>query len=255
MSAIKKSNEYVKESGAEIARIKRLLKKIKFDIEINLIRGHENNIGEYRRNPTKHLIKNCDARARIKRENIEIEESENNIKWYGNYALTRNNVAQIQSTNAVLRMIDAQEEELRYAKKKYGYKVDFIDLEARNTFSVNKVTTSMIKCANGFNYYGLRHAMINNNMIEANCPRCNQVETWDHVVWCSDTVRLRREFITELLLELLAERNEEVSIDNIMAFGEDIVQYLEYEEDEEEYETSQWLIGMKELFRGYVVKV
>ena len=80
MSAIKKSNEYAKESGAEITRIKRLLKKIKFDVEINLIRGHENNIGEYRRNPTKHLIKNCDARARIKRENIEIEESENNIK-------------------------------------------------------------------------------------------------------------------------------------------------------------------------------
>ena len=80
MSAIKKSNEYAKESGAEIARIKRLLKKIKFDIEIKLIRGHKNNIGEYRRNPTKHLIKNCDTKARIKRENIEKEEIEKNIK-------------------------------------------------------------------------------------------------------------------------------------------------------------------------------
>ena len=57
MSATKKSKEYAKESGAEIARIKRILKKIKFDVEIKLIKGHENNIGEYRRNPTKHLIK------------------------------------------------------------------------------------------------------------------------------------------------------------------------------------------------------
>ena len=79
----------------------------------------------------------------------------------------------MRSTNAVLRMIDAQEEELRHAKKKYGYKVDFIDLEARNMFSANKVITSMIKCTNSFNHYGLRHTMINNNMIEANCSRCN----------------------------------------------------------------------------------
>ena len=69
--------------------------------------------------------------------------------------------------------------------------------------------------------------MINENLIEANCPRCNQIETWDHIVQCSDTVGLRREFITELLLDLVAEKNDEVSIDNIMSFGEDIVRYLE----------------------------
>ena len=35
---------------------------------------------------------------------------------------------------------------------------------------------------------------------------------------------------------------------------EDILQYLENEE-EEEYETNQYLIGMQELFRGYIVVV
>jgi len=173
ISAIKKSNEYAKESGVEIARIKRILKRIKFDVEIKLIPGHGNNIGSYRDNPLKHLIKKCDERARRKRENIELEEARDNIKYYGNYVLSKNDIVQMRSTNAVLRIVDAMEEEKSHAKKKYGYKADFIDLEARNAFSTNKVTTSMIKCANGFNHYGLRHAMINKEMIEANCPCCN----------------------------------------------------------------------------------
>ena len=44
---IRKSNEYAQESGAEIAMIKRLIKKIKFEVEIKLIRGHESNIDGY----------------------------------------------------------------------------------------------------------------------------------------------------------------------------------------------------------------
>ena len=50
-----------------------------------------------------------------------------------------------------------------------------------------------------------------------------------------------------MLLELVAEKNNEVRINAIMAFREGIMQYLEYEEDEE-HETSQWLTRMKELF-------
>ena len=49
----------------------------------------------------------------------------------------------------------------------------FIDLEARNAFSGNKVTASIIKYANGFNHYGLRHVMINNKMIKSYCLRYN----------------------------------------------------------------------------------
>ena len=185
----------------------------------------------------------------------ETNERESNIKYYGRYSLMKDSIVQMRYVKEILRVIDSKEEESKQAKKKLEYKLNFVDLEARNSFQANKVTTSVIKCAHGFNHYGLRHSMINEKLIEANCPRCNQIETWDHVVWCSDTVRLRREFITELLLDLLAEKNDEVSIDNIMSFGEDIVRYLEYEEDEDEYETNQWLIGMKELFRGYIVKV
>jgi len=154
----------------------------------------------------------------------------------------------------VLRVIDAKEEEKRYTRKKYGYKEDFIDLEARNTFCPNKVTTSMIKCAHRYNHYWLRHAMINNNLVEANCPRCNQVEMWDHVIKYCKTKVMRREFIRELVIELVKVKPSNVSIDLIMSFIEDILWYLENEE-EEEYETNQSLIEMKELFRGYDVVV
>ena len=41
----------------------------------------------------------------------------------------------------------------------------------------------------------------------------------------------------------------------MFSFGEDIMRYLEYEDDKDECETSQWLIGMKDLFRGCIVKV
>ena len=95
--------------------------------------------------------------------------------------------------------------------------------------------------------------MINNNMVEANCPHCNRVETWDHVIKCRETIQLRREFVRELVVDLVRNKPVDVRVDLIMSFIEDIVRYLEEEEEEDEYETNQYLIGMKELFCGYVV--
>ena len=60
--------------------------------------------------------------------------------------------------------------------------------------------------------------------------------------------------MVELLSELLKERNEDASIDQIMSFAEDIMWHLEYEDNEDECETNQRMIGMIELFRGHVVK-
>ena len=47
MRNILKSNEYAQEAGAEISMIKRLLRKIKFDVNIHLVCGHENEIEQY----------------------------------------------------------------------------------------------------------------------------------------------------------------------------------------------------------------
>ena len=45
-----------------------------------------------------------------------------------------------------------------------------------------------------------------------------------------------------------------MNIDKITTFIKDILWYFEGEE-EEEYEMNQPLIGMKDLFRGYIIKV
>ena len=87
--------------------------------------------------------------------------------------LKKDSIVQMRSMKEVFRIIDAKKEEIRHIKKKYRYKEESIDLEIKNAFCANKVTTSMIKYTNGFNHYGLKNAMINNNLIEANCLRCN----------------------------------------------------------------------------------
>ena len=74
-------------------------------------------------------------------------------------------------------MLNARENKRKHAKKKLRCKKDFIDLEARNSFKLKKVVTSMIKCSTRHNHYGLRDAMINNDMVEATCLQCNCMET------------------------------------------------------------------------------
>ena len=44
----------------------------------------------------------------------------------------------------MLRTLDDRKEECKYVEKKYGHKKEFIDLEARNSFQMGKVTASMI---------------------------------------------------------------------------------------------------------------
>ena len=110
----------------------------------------------------------------------------------------------------------------------------------------------MMKFAHGFNHYGARDEMINNKMIDAICPRCELLESWDHVIKCRATIPLRRQFIKELVVELVRKKSDEVHVEEIMSFVEDILRYLENEE-EEDFETNQQYVGMQELFRGYIV--
>ena len=124
----------------------------------------------------------------------------------------------MRSIKEILRVIDSREEEKTQAQKKLGYKTDFVDLEARDSFKAHKITISTIKYAHRFNYYRLRHIIINDNLTEAHCPRCNQIETQDHVIRCRETIQIRKEFITELLNKLVKANSDEVYIDTIMAF-------------------------------------
>ena len=48
--------------------------------------------------------------------------------------------------------------------------------------------------------------------------------------------------------------NNEVCVDTIMAFSEDILQYLECEEEEEECKTSQQMIRLQSCFEDALQK-
>ena len=39
-----------------------------------------------------------------------------------------------------------------------------------------------LKCSIGCNHYGERNHTINKGIVSKRCPRCHQVESWEHVV-------------------------------------------------------------------------
>ena len=101
---------------------------------------------------------------------------------------------------------------------------------------------TVLKCVSSYNHYGIRHTVINNNMIEENCPRCNEIEMWEHVIKYTETMKIRKEFVTELLKEMFENKDREVDVNEIFEMIEDILRYLE--EEEGEYKTNQAIMGI-----------
>ena len=61
--------------------IKKLLIRIKFEVEIRLVKEYENEIGLYHHQLIKNLIKECDMARRKTREEINKRENNDNIKF------------------------------------------------------------------------------------------------------------------------------------------------------------------------------
>ena len=57
------------------------------------------------------------------------------------------------------------------------YNNDMIYLEARNAFFSNRAITSAIKCAIRCNHCRAQHTIINKDLIEEVCSRCNETES------------------------------------------------------------------------------
>ena len=104
------------------------------------------------------------------------------------------------------------------------------------------------------NPYGLRLAMINNNAIGNECHRYSCMKTWDYVVKHKETSPMRKKFVEELLLELPKAKPQNVDGEEMLSFVEDIVRYPD-DDDSEEGETNQGIVGIRDLFRGCIVKV
>ena len=85
------------------------------------------------------------------------------------------------------------------------------------------------------------------------CPRCLQKESQEHVIQYSETRHMRVKFILEVYKELKSIQTKEISNNELRAMIKDIRQFMKNEE-EEDFETNQSFIGMKQLFRGIIIR-
>ena len=85
--ALSKPSKYTQDSGAAIARIKKIMKEAPFEIELVLVKGHVIPRRPYQQQPLQHLIIECDRKAKKTREEIQTFPSITNIKYTGDYAI------------------------------------------------------------------------------------------------------------------------------------------------------------------------
>jgi len=121
-----------------------------------------------------HLIVICDGKARQVRENIYSKPNKSNLKYKGTYHMTRKNAILTRSVKESIHIIDTENEEVKYMKKKFSYYYEFINVEARNIFKGGGLPILAIKCCYGFNYHASRDNKMNRWLTTEECPRCSQ---------------------------------------------------------------------------------
>ena len=87
---VKKASVYAQDAEVEIVQIKRVLKKISFDIKLELVRDHQKFSGLFSQKLLNHLIQEYDIRSRNIRENINERNNIINIKFLGYFAVKIN---------------------------------------------------------------------------------------------------------------------------------------------------------------------
>ena len=100
-----------------------------------------------------------------------------NIKFHGRYTIQVKGAASTNSIKEAARIEDGKRHEDAYRRRKFPHYHDMINDEAREAIPISKITPSLIKCVHGFNHFGIRSTLINNNEIEESCPRCSTDET------------------------------------------------------------------------------
>ena len=77
-----------------------------------------------------------------------------NIKYYGRYAVVKNNQVLCKAIKEIIRINNAELKEYEFAKKKFTNEIDFIDLKVREAF-LSRVNIVILKCCYGFNPTGV----------------------------------------------------------------------------------------------------
>ena len=107
----------------------------------------------FEEDPAGNLIIECDQEVRRIRERVEQESIETKINYILPLALIHNNKITDNMIIKVVRIIDVKNAELQYTKSQLGSNVEYVDINARNTFGEG-ASTSKLKCISGFNHHG-----------------------------------------------------------------------------------------------------
>ena len=75
---------------------------------------------------------------------------------------------------------------------------------------------------------------MNAGTTNSECPRCIEVETWEHVVQCRKKVSMRAEFTLALCEDLKKEQIEDVSDSELRLLIEDVRKFMRDDADEHE---------------------
>ena len=78
------------------------------------MRGHGQSRETFEQNPGPHIIKYCNRRVKEVRMKVNEKAERNNIRYYRDYTLLYKGNIILLTTNEIIRMIDAVEEEQRY---------------------------------------------------------------------------------------------------------------------------------------------
>ena len=102
-------------------------------------------------NPRFFLIRDCDCLAKEVREEYERTEEEQ-IAHYRKLAIMKDGVLLDKAIGEVIRITDAEVNEIDYLVSKFGENWQLVDYEARITF-YEGATVSVLKYSSGFNYH------------------------------------------------------------------------------------------------------
>ena len=135
----------------------------------------------------------------------------------------------------MVRITNVIQAEREYIVQTYENKIDFIYLEASNAFPVKMVTREIIKYTHSYKYYTIKDTTINGKEVMEECPRYREPKIQEHIIKCQETRSLRIQLIKNLQKELMKQKLEDIHIDEVYSFINDILDYLE-DNNKEDYE-------------------
>ena len=248
---IEKGSQCTQEAGAVVEGIRRELQRSKVTIKVEYANDKIRANQSFEQQAGNILMKRCDEESKRKCNEMLDNENECTIKEIGINTPIVNGKIRDKNINVLVREVDALKHEIDAAKVKAKERWEWIDVKARNCFH-GGAGIGTIKCAAGYNQHGKRNGCINKGLVDTKCPRCGVEEDWEHVILCESINDLKSEYLTTLKSEMDKVVKSDEEKHAVQLIINDLVQYVR--NGSQEYATTQHLVGMSVVFKGWVVK-